>query len=218
MGKLIIGLMGPSGCGKDTVADMMTELLGVGVTRLAFANHLKQVLACAGGLELEHLYDVEKKNGPILLRWCNADEVYAGFIAAAVMGGASEDAADKLASKMVDLILRTGGATYRQAMEAMDDFRSVCHPRVWIDRVEYQAYVSDNPVIITDVRQQNEVDSVHSLNGKVIRVIRPGTGSRSDHISEKAPLQIQADYVIDNSGSLEDLKAAVSIALSEIRR
>lgn len=49
MAQVIIGLTGLAGAGKDTVAEYLEQLSlsnGVSVERVAFAGHLKKVMAC----------------------------------------------------------------------------------------------------------------------------------------------------------------------------
>lgn len=58
--------------------------------------------------------------------------------------------------------------------------------------------------VIPDVRFPNELDAIHSLGGKVIRISKPGVGPLNDHQSETA----LDDYRLTdlaNDGTIEDL-------------
>lgn len=64
-------------------------------------------------------------------------------------------------------------------------------------------------VVISDVRFRNEINAIHSLEGKVFRVMREGVGPINSHISEK---DIDGAYVngyIPNNGTLQELEEYV---------
>ena len=63
-------------------------------------------------------------------------------------------------------------------------------------------------VAISDVRYPNEADAIRSAGGIVIRIDRPDV-PRLDHPTENALDDYDFDHVIDNSGTVEELRAAV---------
>lgn len=120
-----------------------------------------------------------------------------------------------------------------------------CYPNVWVDymirvhnslkagSVYYdqqsglRGYTSldgvmmraKTDVIVPDVRFKNEIDAIKKANGKVIRVVRPGTKPETVdmHPSEQEALSIrdyEFDFVIDNSGDLYLLELRAKEALS----
>lgn len=70
--------------------------------------------------------------------------------------------------------------------------------------------------VITDVRFENEVDFLRCLQGTLVRVTRPGVGPVNDHVSETALDHFTPCYVIENSGTLEDLEAQAVILLAAL--
>lgn len=68
---------------------------------------------------------------------------------------------------------------------------------------------ADTPIIVTDVRFQNEADYIRSVGGIVIRIRRvaAGAGTHAGHASETELDGIVADIVIENEGTLEELHA-----------
>jgi hypothetical protein len=70
-------------------------------------------------------------------------------------------------------------------------------------------------VVIPDCRFRNEMIAIRAAGGKVLRITRPGaglSGGRELHPSETEQASIpdsEFDHVIQNSGTLEDLRAAV---------
>src|SRR5690606_14973273 len=68
------------------------------------------------------------------------------------------------------------------------------------------------PCAVTDVRFINEVEALKSLGAVVVRVERPGSGlqgAAGQHASETELADLQADYTIENGGTLEDLAEQV---------
>jgi hypothetical protein len=63
-------------------------------------------------------------------------------------------------------------------------------------------------VAISDVRYPNEVEAIRSKGGIVVRIDRPDV-PRLDHPTECALDDYDFDHVIDNSGTVEELRAAV---------
>lgn len=70
-------------------------------------------------------------------------------------------------------------------------------------------------VVIPDVRFANEMDAIRKAGGKLVRIHRPGsglTGEAAAHASEAEQVGIpdeSFDFVVENAGSLEDLRLSV---------
>ena len=86
----------------------------------------------------------------------------------------------------------------------------------------------DEKIIITDTRFPNELQAVKDRGGITIRVNRPDfvenslTGEKflvkvhkSEHLSETSLDHAEFDYVIENDGTLKDLKEKVIEILKE---
>jgi hypothetical protein len=71
-------------------------------------------------------------------------------------------------------------------------------------------------VVITDVRFDNEAQAIVNAGGEVWRVERPGWRCLADdaatHQSEAGVSDHLITRIIDNSGSLDDLRAELSTA------
>jgi len=90
---------------------------------------------------------------------------------------------------------------------------------IWIKRLamSYDVIKDTDDVIITDCRFDSEAEWIRA-NGGIIIEIRRGTtlqGEAASHISE-AGLRLPPDYVIDNTGTLDDLYTAIDLILAEI--
>jgi hypothetical protein len=111
------------------------------------------------------------------------------------------------------------GMTYREFLQKIgtDAMRNGLHEDTWLNAfwVDYKPpmnvtyKVSDYSKypkwIITDVRFENEYNSVKEREGLMIKVTRPGIETQS-HASETGLDHITTwDYVIQNNGTIEEL-------------
>lgn len=103
------------------------------------------------------------------------------------------------------------GATPRWAMQSLgSDWAKMVDPehRIWVEiwRVAAEQHLKvGHPVVCTDVRFQHELDVIHQLGGRVIRIERPGVDLDDLHESEVKMLGLVVDHTIMNDGSIEDL-------------
>lgn len=86
------------------------------------------------------------------------------------------------------------------------DFRRTLYgDTYWIDKVKNEIINYPGIAIITDCRFVGEADMIKSLGGKVFRVKRPGF-LPNDHSSEHDLDNYNFDAIIDNDGTIEDLR------------
>lgn len=78
--------------------------------------------------------------------------------------------------------------------------------KFWLDRT-FSHFTADDDVAISDVRMQNEVDTIQESGGFVIWVKRPGL-VRMPHKSEQLDFEAACDAIILNDGSKNDLEAS----------
>lgn len=78
-------------------------------------------------------------------------------------------------------------------------------------------------VAIPDVRFRNEIEGIKEAGGKVIRIRRPGAGLRglaglhASELEQTAIPDVAFDYVVENDGTLESLRAKAAAALQHLR-
>lgn len=164
--RILIGLAGKAGAGKDTVADTLVQ--HAGFTRIAFAAPLKAMLRAGLGLTTEQLEDRILKEAP--LDWLD-------------------------------------GRTPRQLMQTLGTEwgRTHAHPDLWLRIARRQIEQTAGPIVITDVRFDNEARLVRDLGGLVWHITREGAGTAA-HASEAGITASAADWWIANDGSIEDLQ------------
>lgn len=107
------------------------------------------------------------------------------------------------------------GLTPRRALQLLGtEFGRACYEDVWVDYAIRRARDIGGPVVITDVRFQNELDALHKVGGKVWYISREGAGLMGDaalHASENGLVQADCDRVILNEGSLSDLEDTIRL-------
>ena len=202
--KIIIGVCGFQGSGKDTVADYLVNVHGF--RRISFAGTLKDAISAIFGWDRELLEGRTKESRA----WRETVDIWW---------------ANKL--DMPDLtprwILQYWGT---------EVCRKNFHDNIWINSVEHKLNnISDN-VVISDVRFPNEIKSIKDIGGMVIRthrgedpvwyndaaIMNQGPDENlawassiekmkkyNIHASETAWIGTDFDAILDNDGSIDDL-------------
>mgnify|MGYP003346210964 CR=1 FL=1 len=195
---MIVGLLGFIGSGKGTAGDILKDM---GFTPVSFAKGVKDVTAEMFGWP-RHLLEGDTQ---VSRDW--------------------REQPDKFWSHEFGKPF-----TPRYALQLMgtEVGREVFHEDFWIIRLK--KFMQENPnqnFVITDVRFQNELDFVHSMNGIAIEIERDVPphwysvavqANRGDHKAEKFMFETgvhesewrwiggQIDHKIINSGTVDDLK------------
>lgn len=187
-----IGLVGKARSGKDTVAGMLVEHHGY--HRVAFADRLK-----AAALDIDPVV-----TSPAPAWWHG---------------------------RLAEVVEELG---WEAAKEIPEVRRFLQHLGVAVrDHVDADAWVAaagrdidalhgtGRPVVVSDVRFENEVQAIASRGGLVVRIERPEaglSGAVGDHVSER--LECDVDAVLVNDGSLTHLQwqvdGLVEFALSRV--
>ena len=96
-----------------------------------------------------------------------------------------------------------------------ESIRDGLHPKAWVNALMADYMMGDNWVI-TDMRFQNEYDTIVSYGGYTIQVYRAGVRAINNHSSEEGITKGCFDYIIDNSGTLEELEEKVKEVVADI--
>lgn len=69
-------------------------------------------------------------------------------------------------------------------------------------------------IVVSDIRFQHEVDLIHSLGGKVIKLERPDLKTNDEHASEIELDSVKNhDYTIKNNGTIDELYHKVDLII-----
>jgi hypothetical protein len=90
--------------------------------------------------------------------------------------------------------------------------RQCLHPNVWLICWQKQAQ-RHSLVVADDVRFPNEAELVRSMGGEMWLVRRPDTERVTEHASEGSLDDFDFDHVIENDGTLEELRTKVLAAM-----
>lgn len=203
---MIIGLVGFIGSGKDTVAGMLVKQ---GCIQDSFASPLKDVCASMFGWP-RHLLE-----------------------------GDTVESRDFRETPDMFWTRKTGidNFTPRLALQLVgtDVLRNNFHKNIWIDSLEYRMRKNSKNkkcIVISDARFQNELKLIKAMGGKIIWVQRDElpdwydvavdanngnavsrkimqTRFKDVHESEWNWVGVDVDYVVHNTGTIDDLQQEV---------
>lgn len=200
----VIGLTGPMGSGKDTVADLLVTHCGA--HKLAFADALRGEIVEAYCIEHIYLTRRETKEHPIsalALSRC-LDTAFVGRMLIQHQ---------KFNDSMLDLdaprsprqIMQWWGTEYRRAVQ----------PGYWVSKVAQRIHwlhkaLGARLVVITDVRFEDEANLVRNLGGQIWQIKRPGCEvGAGAHVSEVSGEAFIPHFVINNSHDMRHLQQLV---------
>lgn len=200
---MIIGICGLIGSGKGTVADILVEQYGY--KKLSFADKLKDGVSTIFGWDREML---EGDNDKSRVWRERKDDFWTAETGMTITPR---------------LVLQLFGT------ECM---RNGFYDGIWVSLVK--KHIIDNPgnYVIPDVRFDNEANMIKSIQGEVWRVRRGpdpvwfrmyqdiGVEPKDVHPSEWKWANVHFNHVIDNNGTVDQLKSLVQghLASSELLR
>ncbi len=206
--KMLIGINGYSGSGKDTIGKLLQDLYPDQNWKIKkFAGKLKTVASLLTGIPESNFEDLEFKKTILGTEWWTP--------------------CDEGVQPM----------TVRELLQKLgtDGLRNGLHENVWVNALiaDYKPEVvyrlnqttgaleshTDNKLpnwVITDVRFPNEAKVIKESGGYVIRVDRPGIKPINNHRSETSLDGWNFDYKIGNVSDVLSLAFTVSNIMEEI--
>lgn len=194
---IIIGLSGPAGSGKDTIADLLVA--HAGFKKIAFADPLRSEVAAAFCIDPGILSQRETKELPLhclALSRCH-DDGFAGL------------PFDLQAPRSPRWTMQHWGTDYRRNQR----------PDYWVNltRERIKSLLTNELVrrfVIADVRFADEAELVRQMGGQIWQITREDMETiDSSHISEVSGSEFAPDVVINNSDTVKHLQARVLEAL-----
>lgn len=186
---MVIGISGKKQSGKNTVANIINELLGNRYELKMFAEKVKEIVCIITGCTMKNLESEDFKNSLVGNEWGNL--TYRDFLQKI-----GTDCGRNIIhpniwvnTLMKDYKMQYASAGIGGFHDPRPSFKKIGFPR-WI---------------ITDVRFPNEANAVRDKRGLLIRVNRKGIDISTHHSEMALDDYDDFDYIIDNDGTEEDL-------------
>lgn len=194
MKRTVVGVSGLPGTGKDTLADVLVAEFGF--TKAAFADAVYVEIAAAFEVSVATLRarHTKERAMPFLdIDFCTDREFAALASKIAVMDNGC------LSPRMT---LRLWATEYRRARKG-DNY--------WVDQLEQTIRTRPGPVVVTDVRFENEAELVRSYSEpRLIHLRREGvTIDKHQHSSDGGVKVHDGDFYLSNDGDVEAYQHAV---------
>jgi hypothetical protein len=183
---MIISISGKIGSGKDTIAEIIKqEMPGAGWEVKKFAGKLKEIATLLTSIPVTQFEDQNFKQTLLSSEWNDTN-------------------GDAMTVR--DFLQRLGTEAMRLGL----------HENVWVNAL-FSDYQNNSNWIITDTRFPNEIDAcVH--HGAITILVQRDSSNHigTAHASETALDHYdQWDYIINNTGSMQNLRRKVGEILRE---
>ena len=127
---------------------------------------------------------------------------------------------EQLDGKLKEVIDERWGLSPRQLYQKFgtDWARNLIGQDVWIRRLKIELEkMTDNQVIVSDIRFPNEAKAVKDMGGILIKITKKGLEVNKDsHISEKLIDKIDYDYLIENNYDMKRYEQDIELLLNHI--
>ncbi|UYD59687.1 deoxynucleotide monophosphate kinase [Aeromonas phage avDM5] len=224
---MIIALSAKKRCGKDTVGDI---LVSNGFTKYALAEPIKRFL---------YLSIHEDSKLPMFVQDFNMDDFNGlGYDREAGLPISNSDVFRIMRSawmlvsddqgfdftyahtgKIAEVVLGNKEAwSIRRLMQTFGtDIGCAINKRIWMKYLTDFIPTHKN-IVVTDCRQDHEMEEMRSLGAHVVHILRDNQEIRVDMHSTEQGLPIQSgDHVINNDGSIDDLRQVVNNFINYIK-
>lgn len=207
---IVLGLTGKKGSGKDTTADFLCEAFGF--HKIAFADALYEEIADGFAVTVGFLRERATKESPsprLAFARC-ADHDFVARIRQ-VLAVPHDGLAGWLAApRSPRELLQHWGARYRRAQ---DEF-------YWVKIVQEASRTHPEGVVVCDVRMPNELEFVRSCAAPIWKIEKATRGDDAKSVtardvSETAMDGFDCDRVIQNNGTVQELRSQVILAFEE---
>jgi len=213
---MLIGLSGPAGVGKDTIADYLVETHSF--TKFSFSDALYREVSEAFGIPVEELQRRDAKEVPHwrLTAYHCRDTEFEGLMLNAARDAGAEPLEAWYYKFSPRWVLQRWGTDYRRAQDP--DYwikETALWVQAWLDVTRDDGEYHGG-LVNTSVRFPNERVFIEKLGGLVWHVRRRDTGataSQQDYVSERGLGILPDDRVIHNNGTAEQLRTAASLML-----
>ncbi|WP_293006890.1 hypothetical protein [Nitrosomonas sp.] len=183
----LIGLHGPAGCGKDTIAEILGETQEF--RRVSFAEPLIDMLVAGFRISKNYFVDRDLKETPL----------------------------DELCGKSPRQLMQTLGTEWGRDTVCGDIWVRIAGRKIdYLKQLAAAGNAYIEGIVATDVRFQNECDYIRSQGGEIWHIHRPTNPYQisTNHVSAK-PMDIDPDHdrIILNDGDIDHLAEKINLIL-----
>jgi cytidylate kinase len=203
----IIGLTGPAGCGKDTVALLLATHLRF--SALAFADALRSEVCNGFRIDLSLLTRRDLKEQPtaeLALERC-VDNAFIGVMLKHFCVNGEHAAQALVVPRSARQIMQWWGTEYRRHTVREDYWTRTLQARVHIQQQGNKWCQARH--VISDVRFDNEARAIRDMGGAIWQVKRPDLAQDTAHISETDGSRFKPDAIINNRHTIKHLQLLV---------
>lgn len=180
---MIIGILGKKQSGKDTVADIIIELLPQ-YKKKAFADNIKKICSIITSIPIENWYNQDLKEFVLPNFWLDKKgQLYTYRTLMQTVG------TEAIRDVVNDDVWIDG---------VLDEYRM------------HRSDGKEDDIIISDVRHEKEYVKIVELGGIIIKVIRQNVVSIDTHSSETQIDSLVGDYTIYNHSTIEKLRTEIN--------
>ena len=227
--RVIVGVKGTKGSGKDTVADMIRYIMEAGTTQASYDNYIWFTKNRDGELDVPILHFADKIKDDLSLilninRSCfddskYKDELYYHFRTGSFIKKIDatvpideitiKDLAENTLAKLRESFKDDCVIKLRTLMQyyGTEVMRNHIGKEGWVNStinkaIQLRDYYGF--AVIADVRFVNEWQAVRNVGGKIVHVVRDRLEDKVEHSSEYITSS-SSDYEIENNGNLMGL-------------
>lgn len=212
MTKIIVGLSGKKGVGKDTLASILTK--NHHFTRFALGDYVKDIIEEVLHVPRILLYSEELKDRE-LSEPIEFKEYQFEHLLEKLEYCAEFNEEDEL-QNIKRLFLTTKFITPRQIMQfvATDIVRDYIGYDTWIDMLRRDLEkTTHTKIVVTDCRMANERKLIKDLGGKLGLVVRDNSINKDDtHFSENDLGEVdEYDYIFSNNSEMSSFISEIDL-------
>lgn len=141
----------------------------------------------------------------------------------------------RLSGKMREIGIELGLEITRDFLQSCGKFFREFDDDIWVRYLVREIQKTSASIVIDDIRRMNEVVYLKPLGFKFIRIQSSSEKRRtrievrgkkrisnldwkrwSDHLTETQVLQLPVDYIIENDGSLEELRIKIDAVMEKV--
>lgn len=184
----LIGLHGEPGCGKDTVADILCEIMAF--RKISLAEPIRKGITAMFRIPQSHLVDRELKEQPL----------------------------DELCGKSPRYLMQTLGTEWGRNCVDLDVWLKIAQRDIdYLSKLAQAGNAHIDGIVISDIRFEGEAKWLREQGGIIWHINRPDNplSIESDHASNKLLEPQHGDQFLTNNCDIDELCDRVAELLNQ---